>query len=194
MSKKEKIDRDEYRNFPKEMGIPNEETFTDYSNYRRNPKDIDIMQRVWKIFVRRLLPVLSLCYFAAVLGISFSRGKHFLFDETSHYMSIIIILWVSIAPVTWLFMRATLGNFRDYANTWYFWIATCQAICGLLFFFLFPTSLGPWLWGLQSFFVASIPMHGVIYLFFMCRALPRSAAMPLNIIGLIFLVLGLLLP
>ncbi len=195
MPEKEKIEEEnEFRNFPKEMGEPDEEAFVDYSNFRRNPKDIDVMRRVWRMFVRRLLPVLSLCYFASVLGMSFSRGTHFMFDKPAHYMSLIIILWVSIAPVTWLFMRATLGTFRDYATTWYFWIAGSQAICGLLFHFLFPTSLGPWLWGLQSFFVASIPMHIVIYIFFMRRAMPVSAALPLNIIGFVFLLLGLLLP
>ena len=193
---KEIVDKEEteLRNFPKSMAVPDEEQFETYKNLRRNPKDVDIMQRVWKVFITRLFPVLSLCYIASVFGISLSNGTHFLFDETAHYMSLIIMIWVAIAPVTWLFMRATIGIFKDYARLWYTCIATMQAGCGLVFFFLFPENLGPWLWGLQSFFVSSIPMHIVIYFLFMQRMLPKVTFLPLSIIGLIFMALGFLIP
>ncbi len=184
-------DNNELKNFPDEMGTPIDENWRDYSKFERNPKDAEVMQRIWNIFCSRLFPILSMIYIASVLGICLKHGTHFLTDGSAHYISMMIIIWVSIAPVTWICMRAMIGEFQGRAKTWYLWIAGSQALCGLLFFFLFPTDMGPWLWGFQSFFVASIPIHIVVYFFFMQRALPPPAAWPLTIIGLVFMGYGL---
>ena len=185
-------DDNELKNFPDEMGTPVDENWRDYSKFERNPKDSDTMFRIWQIFCSRLFPILSLTYIASVLGICLRNGTHFLTDSSAHYMSFMIMIWVSVAPVTWICMRAMIGEFQGRAQVWYLWIAGLQAACGLIFFFMFPEDMGPWLWGFQSFFVSSVPIHIVIYVLFMKRALPASAAWPLTIIGGIFMIYGLL--
>ncbi len=184
--------KDEIKNFPDEMGVPMDENWADYSKFERNPKDSKTMARIWSIFSARLFPVLSLSYVASVLGICLNNGTHFLTDGNAHFMALIITMWVGIAPFTWTCMRATIGEFEDQANTWYLWIAGLQGLCGLAFYFMFPTNLGPWLWGFQSFFVASIPIHIVVYIFFMARAMPSVMTWPLSLIGIIFMVYGIL--
>ena len=87
-----KDEDDELKNFPPEMAEADDEQFHDYTQYRRNPKDSDVMKRVWFIFARRLFPVLSLSYIASVLGICLSRGTHFLFDNEAHMMAMIIMI------------------------------------------------------------------------------------------------------
>lgn len=185
-------DDNELRNFPKEMGIPVDENWRDYSKFERNPKDADTMKRIWHIFCTRLFPILSMTYIASVLGICLRNGTHFLTDSSAHWISLMIMIWVSLAPVTWICMRAMIGEFQGQAKVWYLWIAGLQAFCGLIFFFMFPEDMGPWLWGFQSFFVSSIPIHIVVYFFFMNRALPAAAAWPLTIIGGLFMLYGLL--
>lgn len=189
--KKEEIDPDnELRNFPEHLGIPVEEDWTDYSGFKRRPDGMETLYKIWKIFTNRLFPVLSLSYIASVLGICLNRGTHFLFDPIAHYMGLMIISWVAIAPMTWILMSVMVGDLKGQARIWYFCIATMQALCGAAFYFLFPGDLGPWLWGFQSFFVASIPIHLVIYMLFMNKALPNFAAWPLTIFGILFMIYG----
>lgn len=192
MQKKQKDEVDELKNFPIEMGIPDAERFEDYTAIPRNPKDGDVIWRIWHAFVHRLFPILSLIYIATVLGISLNRGTHFLYGNSeAHVMGLLIVCWVAIAPLTWICMRSMIGAFRTYARHWYIAIAFSQGLIGILFYIMFPDGLGGWLWGLQSFFVASIPIHLVIYIFFMMHAFPPAAAWPLTIAGLSYMLYGM---
>ncbi|MCB9963887.1 MAG: hypothetical protein H6855_01785 [Rhodospirillales bacterium] len=182
--------KEEIETFPPEMTLPNEDKWEDYSNLRRHPKDTDAIRKIWLIFSRRLFPVLSFTYIASVIGISLSR-EHILLDKSAYLMGFAIMGWVAIAPTIWILVRV-IDDVRKYAKSWYLWTAGTQAVCGLVFYFLFPETSGDrWLWGLTSFFVASIPIHIVIYFFFMQRALAASYAWPLTLAGVAFMLFGL---
>lgn len=173
------------------MSSPTEEKWGDYSGIKRNPRDSDVVRRMWQIFSSRLFPVLALTYIASVMGLSLSRGTYFLYDKEAFFMAYVILVWVSIAPLVWITLHAS-NDVRHYGRVWYLWTAGSQGFCGILFYILFPDTQEQWLWGLQTFFVSSIPIHVVIYFFFMKGGLPQSAAWPLTLSGIVFMLYGVL--
>jgi hypothetical protein len=166
-----------------------EEEWQKYDDIARIFDERTLFKKVWDIFQCQIFPILSMTYISAVIGISLTRG-FFLDDPTSYLLGFFLVLWIAIPPVIWIFLRS-IYEYASYADLSFALAALTQAILGLVCFFLFP-DMG-WLWGMKSFFILSIPVHLVMYFFFLRSGLPHFIAWPLNISSIFFLGIGLFL-
>lgn len=145
-----------------------------------------------EIMTRRFLPVLSLTYLSALVGIAAEKGSviHFLFEDRSAYtMALMVAGWVSVPAIIWIILH---GNplYNHIADLWYKIIAALMMILLLASFILFPEAN---VYGLRVYFAATLPVLLIMYIFFVKGGLPAFAAHPLTALGLTALVHGALL-
>ena len=192
MTQKDDPEAKELKNFPEHMAVHEEDKWENYQNIERLPRDKDLVTRVSRTVYRRIFPVLSALFILSVLGISLKSGTHFLFDKSAYLLSLLMILWVAIAPITVISMRYASADVRPFAKHWYFGIAGGQALCGILFYALFPDNTDGWLGSTNTLLIMSIPMHVIIYLELKLRLIPKEAVYPLKIFAALFCTYGIL--
>ncbi len=147
------------------------------------PKDF------FEILNQRLFPVLSLTYISTVLGIAAKKGDvlHYIFyDRYAYVMALLVAVWVSVPAVLWIILRGS-HLFNHVADDWYKIVAGIMTTILLLSFILFPEMN---IYGLRNYFVATIPVLFIMYLFFVKGGLPPIAAYPLSALGFTFLIYG----
>lgn len=166
-----------------------EEEWQQHHDIARINDEQTFLKKAWDIFQCQIFPVLSVTYIAAVIGISSTRG-YFLDDPIAYLFGIGLVAWISIPPLIWIFLRSDY-EYAVYADFGFVLTALIQAIIGIACFFLFPNL--EWVWGLKSYFALSIPVHLVLYFFFLGNGLPRYVALTLNISSLLFVFFGLFL-
>lgn len=155
----------------------------------RDGADHLLPKHFFDIIMNRFLPVLSLTYISSVLAIAAEKGRfiHFLFfDNTVYLMALFIVLWVAIPGMIWIFLH---GNpmLRHIADLWYKIIAGLLVLTIMLSFVLFPEAN---VYGLRLYFVLTIPVFIIMYVFFVRGGLPKIASYPLNALGFVFLMYG----
>jgi hypothetical protein len=144
------------------------------------------------IMTRRFLPVLSLTYISAVVGIAAERGslRHFLFEDKSAYtMGLLVAAWVSVPAVIWMLLHES-PIYKHMADVWYKIISALMILTLLASFILFPEA---GVYGLRVYFAATIPIFLIMYVFFVKGGLPAFAAHPLTALGLTALIHGAVL-
>lgn len=166
-------------------------------NLRRRAEPKLLPVDFWDTLFNRYFPVVSLTYLSSVFGIAFKESpggqglvEHIFGDPYPYDMALWVALWVSIPAVFWIFMRHSI-RFAAYANIWYKVVAGTMALTALLSLLLFPE----WdaVQGVRVFFVATIPVFMIQYLFFVRGGLPPKLAWPLTVAGLVFMLYGTLI-
>ncbi len=145
-----------------------------------------------EILTRRFLPVLSLTYISAVIGIAAQRGDlgYYLFrHEQAYIMGLVVAAWVSIPAVIWIILHES-PLYAHMADIWYRIIAGLMVMVLMVSFILFPEAN---VYGLRIYFAAAIPVFLIMYLFFVRGGLPSFAAWPLSALGLAALAHGAVL-
>ena len=158
----------------------------------RGGEDRLIPKGFFHILVHRFFPVLSLTYISSVLGIAMNKGyfHHYMFEvRTAYEMALFIALWVSFPSIVWIFLKSNplLTHLADF---WYRIIAALMTVTISLSFVLFPEAE---IFGLRTYFVLSIPVFVIVYIFFVKEALPKIASYPLNALGFCTLLYGSLI-
>tara|TARA_B100001989_G_scaffold247755_1_gene220401 strand:- start:1766 stop:2284 length:519 start_codon:yes stop_codon:yes gene_type:complete len=141
------------------------------------------------ILVHRFLPVISMTYIAAILGIAANKGNliHYLFEvKTAYVMSMFIVLWVSGPGIMWIFIHGS-PMFRHTADLWYKILAGIMTLTIMLSFMLFPEMQ---IYGLRIYFAISVPVFIIMYYFFVKGGLPAMVSYPLNTLGVAALLFG----
>ena len=143
----------------------------------------------WDVLTQRFLPVISLTYVSSVIAIAAQKGdlQRYIFEDKSAYtMALIVALWVSMPAILWIPLK--YGHmYRDYADYWYKGVALLMIAMLGMSYVLFPEVH---IYGLRTYFAASIPMLFVLYYFFIKGGLPPVAAHPLTALGFTFLIYG----
>ncbi|MGH1456957.1 MAG: hypothetical protein ACRBDI_09265 [Alphaproteobacteria bacterium] len=155
----------------------------------RDTDDYILPKDFYDILVNRLLPVISLTYIAAIIGISASKGDfiHYMFEErTAYMMALFVVLWVSGPGIIWILLHGS-PLFNHVADIWYKILAALMVLTLAVSFILFPEAN---IYGLRLYFGMSIPVFVVIYLFFIKGGLPEIASYPLNALGFCALLYG----
>ena len=138
---------------------------------------------------KRYLPILGLTYALSVLGVA-GHGDdfvHTLFSTKKPYIiGLVIGVWASIPAFVWVILKGT-AQFSHVADDWYKIIATLVTVILLLSFILLPELN---MLGVRTYLAASVPLFGLIYLFFVRENLPSSLTYPLTGLGFIFLLMG----
>ncbi|MDH5723328.1 MAG: hypothetical protein OEY94_08425 [Alphaproteobacteria bacterium] len=150
------------------------------------PKDF------FDLLIHRFLPVISMTYVAAIIGIAFNKGDiwHYLFEiKTAYVMSLFVVLWVSGPGIMWIFIK-NMPLYAHAADVWYRIIAGLMTLTIMLSFLLFPEME---IYGLRIYFALSVPVYIIIYYFFVKGGLPSMVSYPLNFLGLAALLFGALL-
>ena len=158
----------------------------------RDGVDRIIPKDFFDLLIHRFLPVISMTYVAAIIGIAFNRGDafHYLFEvKTAYIMSMFVVLWVSGPGIAWIFIKGT-PLYAHTADLWYKIMAGLMTLTIMLSFLLFPEME---IYGLRIYFALSVPVYIIIYYFFVKGGLPAMVSYPLNFIGLAVLLLGALL-
>ncbi len=143
----------------------------------------------FEILNQRYFPVLSLTYVSSVLGIAVEKGdtmQYLFYDKTAYVMALLVALWVSVPAVLWIILRGS-HLFNHVADDWYKITAGIMTVTLLLSYMLFPEMN---IYGMRTYFVSTIPILFVMYLFFVKGGLPPVAAYPLTALGFTFLVYG----
>lgn len=142
-----------------------------------------------EIITRRFLPVLSLTYISAVIGIAAQRGDmwYYLFKhEQAYIMGLVVAAWVSVPAVIWIILHES-PLYTHMADIWYRIIAGLMVMVLMASFILFPEAN---VYGLRIYFAAAIPVFLIMYLLFVRGGLPSFAAWPLSAFGLAALMHG----
>jgi hypothetical protein len=155
----------------------------------RGASDRIVPKGFGEIIARRFLPVLSLTYISAVIGIAAQRGdlEYFLFrHEQAYIMGLVVAAWVSVPAVIWIILHES-PLYTHIADIWYRLIAGLMTLVLMASFILFPEAN---VYGLRIYFAAAIPVFVIMYLFFVRGGLPSFAAYPLSALGLAALMHG----
>ena len=150
------------------------------------PKDF------YDILVQRFIPILSLTFISTLLGIAVQKGDliFYLFqDKTAYIMALFVVFWVSIPGLLWIFLKGS-PLLCVLADTWYKIVSFLQVLTITLSAVLFPEAD---IYGLKIYFVVTVPLFILMYIFLVKGAMPSIAAYPLNIIGLAILFYGSLI-
>ncbi|MCK5285258.1 MAG: hypothetical protein KAJ86_06710 [Alphaproteobacteria bacterium] len=143
----------------------------------------------FEILNQRFFPVLSLTYISSVLGVAAKKGdfiQYLFYERDAYIMALFVSLWVSVPSVLWIILRGS-HLFNHVADDWYKIVACIMTVVLLLSFILFPEMN---IFGLRTYFVATIPVLFIMYLFFVKGGLPPVAAYPLSAVGFTFLIYG----
>ena len=155
----------------------------------RDTEDHLLPKDFFDILVHRFLPVISLTYIAAIIGISSSKSDilHYMFQETTAYiMALFVVLWVSGPAIIWIVLQGS-PMFKHVADLWYKILAFIMVITITLSYVLFPEAN---IYGLRIYFISSIPVFVFIYILFVKARLPAVASYPLNALGFCALLYG----
>lgn len=149
------------------------------------PKDF------WDILVHRYFPVLSLTYATTVVAIALNSGHfiYYMFQDKQAYMAAFFVaMWVSVPAILWVLMRGSVMMAHK-ADNWYKITASIMSVTVLFSLVLLPEVM---IHGqdLRTYFVATIPVFILMYVFFVKGGLPREAAHMLSAIGITFLFYG----
>ncbi len=155
----------------------------------RDVEDHILPKNFFNVLVTRFLPVISLVYIASIIGISGNHQEflHYLFKERSAYlMGVLVVLWASVPAVIWILLHSS-PMFYHVADLWYRILAALMVITVTLGFLLFPEAD---IYGLQIYFVMSVPVFIVMDILFIRDWLPSVLAYPLNALGFCALIYG----
>ena len=147
------------------------------------PKDFS------NVLVHRFFPVLSMTYIATILGIASNKGdllRYVFMDRTAYSMALFVVLWVSGPAIIWILLRGS-ALFYHVADVWYKIMAALMVVTIGLSFVLFPEAS---MLGMRFYFVMSVPVFVLIYIFLVRGGLPPVAAYPLNALGVCTLIYG----
>ena len=155
----------------------------------RDTEDHLLPKDFYDVLMQRFLPILCLTFISSVFGIAAQKGdvvRFLFFDNTAYVMSLFIVFWISFPGILWIFLK---GNVMlcYLADTWYKLIAGLQVLIITMSAVLFPEAD---IYGLKIYFVVTIPVLLLMYFFLVKGELPKSAAYPLNCIGLGLLLYG----
>ena len=150
-------------------------------HYRYAGRRLDTYH-VGQVVVDRLLPLLSLTYIAAVLGLAFREKTASVESFVSvltqqqwiYGVALLFTFWVSIPCILWLSIRSTI-RFPHLARAWYWMTALCLFIV-LLFGWILMQEAKGWINALAA---TVIPMHVICYILLCISPLPRLVAWPL---------------
>ncbi len=143
----------------------------------------------WDILAHRYFPVMSLTYVSTIIGFAASRGNfidHLFHNKTPYIMGLFVALWVSVPAVLWVLLKGS-AMYHHVADDWYKIVAGMMTVTLLFSFILLPEMNA---YGLRLYFVATIPVLIIQYLFFVKGGLPAAAAHVLSALGLSFLFYG----
>lgn len=152
------------------------------------PKDF------FDILVNRYLPVVSLTYIGSLLAyaIKFGGMTGFLADlftnKDVYWLSLYGAIWVTIPAIIWILMK---GNslLSSHADLWYKVTAGMMAATLILTLLMFPIE-GGLMAHAQSFIVAVLPIHVLMYFYFVKGGMPVMYGAPLSVIGAGFMIYG----
>lgn len=149
------------------------------------PKDF------FDVIVNRYLPVLSFTYLSTLIGIALKRGgiTQILCNGGVYDVALMVSLWVSVPAVIWILVNG-LSAYRSYADLWYKLIAGAMVMVLLLSFMIFPMGGNGILGAIRIFIVAALPIHFVMYFFFIKGGMPTLYSVPISAVGLTFLIYG----
>ncbi len=155
----------------------------------RDTEDYILPKDFFDIFVRRFLPVISLTYLISIIGVAGSKGDfiYYIFkDQIAYVLSVFVVLWVSGPAIIWIVLNGS-PLFKHVADLWYKILAFIMIVTISLSHFLFPEAD---IYGLKVYFVSSIPVFILIYIFFVKEWLPEFLSYPLNVLGFCALIYG----
>jgi hypothetical protein len=156
---------------------------------KRGEPDRLVPKDFGEIMMHRFLPVLSLTYISALIGIAAERGsiRHYLLeDHLAYLMGLVVAAWVSVPAVIWIMLHGSM-LYAHMADIWYKIIAGLMILVLMASFILFPEAGD---YGLRTYFAATMPVFLIMYLFFVKGGLPSFAAHPLTALGLTALLHG----
>jgi len=128
-------------------------------------------------------------YIATILGIASNKGdllRYVFMDRTAYSMALFVVLWVSGPAIIWILLRGS-ALFYHVADVWYKIMAALMVVTIGLSFVLFPEAS---MLGMRFYFVMSVPVFVLIYIFLVRGGLPPVAAYPLNALGVCTLIYG----
>ena len=145
------------------------------------PKDF------FDILLNRYLPIVSLTFTGTVIAYALkTNGMSAFFDTLLHDKNIYLLalygaIWVSVPAVLWVLMKSN-SLLTHHADLWYKVTAGMMAATLLLSLMLFPMESGL-LAKAQNFIVAVLPVHILMYIYFVKDAMPPVFGVPLSCIG-----------
>ncbi|MEE3322557.1 MAG: hypothetical protein VX196_01330, partial [Pseudomonadota bacterium] len=98
-------------------------------------------------------------------------------------------IWVSIPAVIWLLMKSN-SLLSNHADLWYKVTAGMMAATLLLSLILFPMESGL-LAKAQNFIVAVLPVHVLMYIYFVKEGMPVMFGVPLSCAGVVLFCYGM---
>lgn len=158
----------------------------------RDEPDHILPKDFYEVLIQRFIPILSLTYISSLIGIASQNGDflHYIFHNRAGYIiSLYVVLWVSIPGLLWICMRGNaLLNY--YADLWYRIVAVIMVITVSMSAALFPEAD---MFGMRIYFVLTVPIILIMYFFLVRGGLPKAAAYPLNVLGILTLLNGVLI-
>lgn len=153
------------------------------------PKDF------FDVLLNRYLPVVSLTYIGSLLGYATKFGgltgfipKLFTSSEI-YWLSLYGALWVTVPAVVWILMKSS-ALLSAHADIWYKVTAGMMAATLIFSLILFPMESGP-LAQAQNFIVAVLPVHILMYVYFVKGGMPVMFGAPLSATGIAFFIYGM---
>jgi hypothetical protein len=146
------------------------------------------------VLFNRYLPVASLTYLGSLLGYATKFGgmnfiAHLFTNNKIYWLSLYGAIWVSIPALVWIMMRS-MSLLSDHADIWYKVTAGMMAATLILSLILFPMESGP-LSHAQNFIVAVLPVHILMYIYFVKGGMPVMFGAPLSATAVAFFVYGM---
>ena len=159
------------------------------SEDRLLPKDF------FDVLLNRYLPVVSLTFIGTVIAYALKNGgterfiTQFMQNKNIYWLALYGAIWVSIPAVIWLLMKSN-SLLSNHADLWYKVTAGMMAATLLLSLILFPMESGL-LAKAQNFIVAVLPVHVLMYIYFVQEGMPVMFGVPLSCAGVVLFCYGM---
>ncbi len=149
------------------------------------PKDF------FDIIINRYLPVLSFTYISSIIGIALKKGSlmAILSNGGIYDLALCISVWVSVPAVIWILVKE-MPSYSRYADAWYKITAGVMVSLLLFSYEFFPMSGGGFMGAVRVFIVAALPIHFVMYFFFVKGGMSLKYSVPLASVALTFFLYG----
>ena len=152
----------------------------------------------FEVLCNRYAPVCALTYLASLVGIALEKPAsggfliQLALNSEVHFLAMLVAIWVSIPALLWIIIKGSI-RFYGRANACYGLVAGAMALTLVLSMILFPLKGPDILRDVRIFIVAALPIHVIMYVFFVRGGMPPGYTAPLSVAGATAFVYGLVL-